>query len=635
MKDGLIKIGAVTPKMRLMCVEENVTEMISSAKDAAKSGVKVLVYPELCLSGATAWDLFLHTPLYEACEEGARRFALETATLDLISFIGMPVSVRGALYNAVVAVFGGRILGIVPKSYLSPEERRYFAPAPKGVSTVRFLGESVPFGTDILFECETLPSLLIGAEIGSDLCLPISPSARHAMNGATLVVCPMAIPETVGMRGRIRRLAECASAKGQCAYLLAGAGEGESGTDGVYSAYRMIAERGLTRAESAPYEDGALVSAVIDLEKIAYDHKKYIEPNGEGGYAFVPFSPAVTETEILDAPRRFPFVPEREEERSLRCAEILEIQARALAGRIERSYSKSAVIGVSGGLDSTLALLVTARAFDLLSRDRKGIVSVTMPCFGTTSRTRSNAEALAEALGTSLRVVDIKEAVDVHFRDIGHDPKNFDVVYENAQARERTQVLMDLANAEGGLVVGTGDLSELALGFATYNGDHMSMYAPNADIPKTLLRHIVAFCAKDAYRRGNAEVAKVLCDILDTPVSPELLPPTGDDIAQCTEKIVGPYELHDYFLYHLLRFGFSPRKIYRLALKSFEGVYEPEVIKGWLTVFVKRFFSQQFKRSCLPDAPKVASVAVSPRGDLKMPSDASVSEWLKELEECK
>ena len=635
MKDGLIKIGAVTPKMRLCSVEENVVEMIGAAKQAAAAGVRVLVFPELCLAGASAWDLYLQTTLLEAVEEAVCRFASETAELDMISFIGAPVSVRGALYNAAVAVSAGRVLGVVPKSSLCDEERRYFSSAPTGVSEVALFGGTVPFGTDILFECQSMPSLLICAEVGSDLFAPISPSGRHTASGATVVASPAAILEAVGSRERTRLLVTGASLKGQCAYLLAGAGAGESGTGGVYSAHSVIAERGHLVAESEPYTDGAFVTAVIDLEKIAHDRRRFFEAKSDGGYTYVPFSLAVTETKIDRAPRALPFVPMTEEGRRVRATEILEIQARALAGRIERSYSKSAVIGVSGGLDSTLALLVTARAFDLLGRDRGQIISVTMPCFGTTARTKGNAEALAEALGTTLRVVDIKEAVDVHFRDIGHGEGVYDVVYENAQARERTQVLMDIANAEGGLVVGTGDLSELALGFATYNGDHMSMYAPNADVPKTLLRHIVGVCAKDAYKKGNTEVARVLCDILDTPVSPELLPPKDGDIAQCTEKIVGPYELHDYFLYYLVRFGFSPSKIYRLAKESFKEVYAPEVVLDWLRIFVRRFFAQQFKRSCLPDGPRVASVSFSPRGDWKMPSDASVAQWLKDLEKCK
>ncbi len=637
MTDGFIRVGAASPSLRVANPAENLRAHLAAAKEAAQAGVKVLVFPELSLSTYTCSDLFFQTALRRACEDALSAFAAQTAALDLISFVGLPVAVDGKLYNCAAAVSGGRILGLVPKTnipnYSEFYEKRHFAAAPEVTRTILFAGQEVAFGTRLLFACREMPELKIAAEICEDLWVPVPPSCAHAAAGATVIVNLSASDELVGKPAYRRNLIAMHAARTVSTYIYADAGEGESGTDMVFSGNSLISENGRVTAEAQPFSDLPLISGEVDLQRLLAERARintFASKDSEN-YLSVPFSLRVTETALSRAESRTPFIPADQAGRAERCELILNIQSRALAGRITRAHAKSLVIGVSGGLDSTLALLVAVRAADRAGLDRKQVIAVTMPGFGTTKRTKGNAEKLSDELGVTLRCVNIARAVKVHFKDIGHDPENKNVVYENAQARERTQILMDIANAEGGLVVGTGDLSELALGWATYNGDHMSMYAVNAGVPKTLVRHLVAFEADRFEADGRKKAAATLRDILDTPVSPELLPPKDGEIAQCTEELVGPYELHDYFLYYFVRFGFSPRKILRMAKASFEGVYDGETVRKWLTVFIRRFFAQQFKRSCLPDGPKVGSICLSPRADWRMPSDADVSVWLEEL----
>ena len=628
MRDGFVKIAALSPQSCVARPRDNAKCAIEAVLRAEERSVKVALFSELYLSGATAGDLFFQTELTRGSLEALFEFAKGTENADVISFIGLPFSCRGALYNAVAAVFGGKILGIIPKSHLTREDARYFAPAPDGIMTVSLLGEEIPFGTDIIFG---FGELRIACEIGDELRSPLEPAALHALAGATVILNPAARAATVTGDMEYRADVSAASRRLSAAYVRCEAGDGESGTDGFYSAHSVIAERGNILAEGSVFS-GRDAVCTIDLEKIIHDRKKSAAFSADAsGYALVDFQLKNTECDF-DAPKKSPFIPDDDAERVFRCERILEIQARSLAKRMERAHARGLVIGVSGGLDSTLALLVCARALDVLGLPRERIIAVTMPCFGTTSRTRTNAERLSESLGASLRTVDIKRAVGVHFEDIGHSADEHTAVYENAQARERTQVLMDIANAEGGLVVGTGDLSELALGFATYNGDHISMYGVNAAVPKTLIRHITEVCADKAARGGDGALSETLRDILNTPVSPELLPPRDGEIAQCTEGLVGPYELHDYFIYYFVRYGFSPKKILRMAEKSFAGDYTRSEILHWLRLFVSRFFSQQFKRSCLPDGPLVGSVGFSPRGGWVMPSDASAALWLDAID---
>ncbi len=632
MTDGIIRVAALAPRGVVASPEKNTQAHIRAVKAAADDGARVVVFPELSLSCYTVGDLVLNSRLLSACEDALAAYCAMTADLDLIAFVGVPVRVCGKVYSCAAAVYRGRLLGLVPKTNLTRGPVRGIA-AYKGENrSIRYCGDDVLFGTKQLFTCESVPSLVIAAELGGDYTASMPPSCTHAAAGATLVVCLGAEPELIGAATRRRTTIDAYSARIAAAYVFACPGDGESGTDGVYAAHEMISVLGRTLAESAPFGDG-YAAADVDTECVLFERsRREIYPVFDGdGYATVPFALAVHETPLRTAIDRAPFVPSEAEEAKKRCELIMNIQARGLAGRMERAYAKTLVFGASGGLDSTLAQLVCVRALAYLGRPASDTVAVTMPCYGTTARTRSNAERLAEALGVTFVEVDIKHAVDVHFADIGHDPEDHSVVYENAQARERTQVLMDYANRTGGLVVGTGDLSELALGWATYNGDHMSMYGVNAGIPKTLMRHMVGNEAARFAAEGNLAAAEVLRDILATPVSPELLPPKDGEISQCTEGIVGPYELHDFFLYYTVRWGFAPHKILRYACHAFAGHYDEETIKGWLTIFVKRFFAQQFKRSCLPDGPAVGSVSVSPRGAWSMPSDASAETWLEDL----
>ena len=627
MKDGFVRVATGTPAVRVADCAFNAQSIIALMREAEEKHVKLLVLPELCVTGYTAADLFLQDTLLTGALEGLEQIRRASEEMDVLTFVGIPLADCGRLYNCAVALKGGRILGVTTKrnipNYSVYYELRHFEPGEESMRTIRLLGQEAPFGNRLIFECEQLP-LRVAAELCEDLWVPQSPSISHALAGANVLVNLSASDENVGKADYRRSLVRMQSARLLAGYLYANAGQGESSQDMVYSGHSLICENGSLLAESERFSTGLLL-AELDVQYLEAERRRMSSFGGRvEGYVRVPFSLRMEQTPLLRRLSPTPFVPGDAAERDRRCEEILSIQTQGLMQRLRHIHGKSAVIGVSGGLDSTLALLVVARAFRALSLDPKGIKAVTMPCFGTTHRTRSNAEILARSLGMDFLEVPIAEAVRVHFRDIGQDESVHDVTYENGQARERTQVLMDLANKTGGIVIGTGDLSELALGWATYNGDHMSMYGVNCSIPKTLIRYLVRYEADHA---ADDALRGVLLDILDTPVSPELLPPVDGDISQKTEDLVGPYELHDFFLYYLLRRACPPRKVFRLALHAFEGRYEEQTIRSWLKVFCWRFFSQQFKRSCLPDGPKVGSVTLSPRGDLRMPSDASGALW--------
>ena len=641
MKDGFIRVAAVTPSIKVADPKYNAEMVIEGIDAAAAKGAKILVFPEMVISGYTCGDLLLQHNLIDACREELKGIADYTAGLDVIAFVGLPYYFRDKLYSVAAVLHRGLCIGMIPKSFI-PEysefyEARYFTAGNASVLTTDFYGTGIPFGTHILFENgESMPDLRIACEICEDAWVPAPPSILHAMAGANVIVNLSASDELVGKDAYRRQLIKGASGSRISAYIYCSAGEGESSQDLVFGGHDIIAENGQILAESKLFGTGA-ITADIDVERLVSERRRRntFTENVYDDYVRIP---VLINESLVDINRTIdplPFVPSENAERKTRCEEIADIQAIGLAKRLKHTGLHNSVIGLSGGLDSTLALLVTVRAFDRLGLDRTGINAVTMPGFGTTDRTYDNAVTLAITLGCNLLEVDIKRSVEQHMSDIGADINVHDVTYENAQARERTQILMDLSNRFSGLVVGTGDMSELALGWATYNGDHMSMYGVNAGVPKTLVRHLVAYFADEARKAGDEKLSAVLKDILDTPVSPELLPPKDGNISQKTEDIVGPYELHDFFLYYMLRFGFSPSKIYRLAVKAHEGTYDRETILKWLKVFYRRFFSQQFKRSCLPDGPKVGTVAVSPRGDLRMPSDASASLWLGELEDIK
>lgn len=633
---GFIKVAAATPKIKVADVDCNTELICNQIDEAAKNGVKVLVFPELCLTGYTCSDLFWQSLMLEKVKEKTIEIARYSKEYDMLIMVGIPYEHNGKLYNVAVVLHKGKILGMVTKKHLPNYsefyEARHFTKGFEKTVTVDFAGQKVPMGMNILFKCENRPDMVIGVEICEDLWVPNPPSIRHTMAGATIIANLSASDEVTGKSIYRRDLVAGQSARLICGYIYADAGEGESSTDLVYSAHNMIAENGRMLAEAKRFINQT-VYGDIDLDRIKNERRKMTtyDSKDEEDYTVVTFEMNMDNNELSTKINNMPFVPGDIAKRNERCEEILTIQAMGLKKRLEHTNAKSAVIGISGGLDSTLALLVTVRAFDMLGRDRKGIVAVTMPGFGTTDRTYDNALKMIEKLGTTFIEINISDAANEHFKAIGHDSSIHDVTYENVQARQRTLYLMNLANQYNGFVVGTGDLSELALGWATYNGDHMSMYGVNASIPKTLVRHLVRYYADTC---DDIELNKVLMDVLDTPVSPELLPPQDNgEIAQKTEDLVGPYELHDFFMYYMLRLGYTPKKIYYLARNAFEGIYDDETILKWLKTFYRRFFAQQFKRSCLPDGPKVGTVAVSPRGDLRMPSDACASIWLKELEE--
>ena len=643
MKNGFIKVAAATPHVRVADPNHNVEELLRIAEKASKENVKVLVFPELCITGYTCADLFYSDVLLNAAKQALISYLNKTKKHDMISVLGIPFVYQGKLYNCAAVLLKGKVLGIVPKTYVPGygefDEARHFSPAPDTDGTVDFDGEEIPFGTKILFVSSEVPELKIAVEICEDLLVSIPPSSYHTLAGAT-VVCNLSASNEIVAKDTYRlETVRSQSARTCSAYIYASSGEGESTTDLVFSGHNIICENGLLLSEKAPFDNSDdLIITEVDVQKITFERrrKNALEAKNTEKYREIPFSFSVSESTLTRFIDPHPFVPADLEERKKRCETVLSIQTQGLKQRIERAFAKKIVVGISGGLDSTLALLVMVRAMDALNRPRKDIIAVTMPCFGTTQRTKNNATVLCEELGVDFRCVDIFDAVNVHFKDIGHDPSDRNVTYENSQARERTQILMDIANDCGGMVIGTGDLSELALGWATYNGDHMSMYGVNASVPKTLIRHVVAHYADMAEMDGKLAIATALRDVLDTPVSPELLPADEDgNIAQKTEDLVGPYELHDFYLYYFQRFGFSPKKLFRIAKYALGDVYSDTVLIKWLETFIRRFFSQQFKRSCLPDGPKVGSVSLSPRGDWKMPSDASAAAWLAEIDELK
>ena len=637
MKNGFVKVAAATPDIRVADVEFNTQNIINAMEEAQKNGAKILVFPELCVTGYTCSDLFDHSVLLKASRKALLEIAENTNDKDMLVFVGAPLEVNGKLYNVAAAMNQGEIIGFTTKTFLPNYgefyEMRQFTPGPQTVREITFEGKKIPFGPQILFQAEGMEELVVAAEICEDVWSPVPPSIQAALEGATVIVNCSASDETIGKDTYRRALISGQSARLISGYIYANAGEGESTTDLVFGGHNIIAENGTVLKESSRYVNEIIYSE-IDLQRITGERRKNttFQPLDEETLVRVPFTVEETKTFLTRTFPKKPFVPSDEQTRAQRCEEILTIQAMGLKKRLAHTNARIAVVGISGGLDSTLALLVTARAFDMLGRDKKDIIAVTMPCFGTTDRTYQNACEMSKKVGATLIEVPIADAVNIHFRDIGHDPEDHSVTYENCQARERTQVLMDIANKTWGMVIGTGDLSELALGWATYNGDHMSMYGVNASVPKTLVRHLVKYAADDT---KDEALKNVLYDVLDTPVSPELLPPKDGDIAQKTEDLVGPYELHDFFLYFMLRFGYEPSKIFRIACMTFDGEYDKETIFKWLETFCRRFFSQQFKRSCLPDGPKVGTVALSPRGDWRMPSDACVAVWMKDLEACR
>lgn len=653
MKDGFIKVAACTPEIQVADVDFNVDKIISQLEKCREEGVKVAVFPELCITGYTCQDLFFQNALLDKAMEGVVKIAKTTADSDMLVAVGMPVRAKGKLYNCAAVIQDGEVRAFVPKTHLPNYnefyEARHFAPYRGECAAIdlREYGqlEFIPPMEQTVFVCEEIPELVVGFELCEDLWVADPVSNYLAKAGATLICNLSASDEVIGKDSYRRQLVSNQSARLVAGYIYCSAGDGESTQDMVFSGHNIIAENGSILAESRLFENGITISE-IDFKKLAFERRKIstYPASAEWDYSskdsgFLDkdnisrerFSLEMGETALTRKFAKTPFIPSNQAERNERCHLILQMQSHGLMKRIAHTHSKTVVIGISGGLDSTLALLVCVMAMDLLKRPHTDIVAVTMPCFGTTKRTRSNAEILCDALEVTFREVDISKAVLQHFEDIGHDYNDHSVVFENGQARERTKVLMNIANQVSGMVVGTGDLSELALGWATYNGDHMSMYGVNASIPKTLVRHIVQYygdtCTSDTLRN-------VLYDILDTPVSPELLPTdeSGTEMTQKTEDLVGPYELHDFFLYYGIRWGFEPSKVKRLAKYAFEGDYPDEVIDKWLKTFYRRFFSQQFKRSCLPDGAKIGSVTLSPRGDWRMPSDAVAKLWLEDID---
>ena len=668
MRHGFIKVAAVVPPVRVADVPFNVGEILRTLDEAEAAGAKIIVFPELCITGYSCGELFLQDTLIRAAEDGLRTIAAHTDGSDSVVLVGMPLQVQGTLYNTAAVIQNGEILAFIPKyqipNYGEFYELRYFKPGPREAEVYMFDGEEVLFGADVLFDVDAVPGLSIAAELCEDMWMPDAPHVEHALAGAT-VICDLSASNETVSKDDYRRLM-IASASGRCiaGYIYVSSGDGESTQDVVFCGRSAIAENGAFLAmhrslEDKEYNKGHMIVSEIDVTRLIAERRRTNSFRIRDTHTHVPLTMEVTETALTREIDPHPFIPSDPATRAVRLEEILAIQTRALAKRLSHIGGADAVIGLSGGLDSTLTLLVTARAFDLLGLDRSHILTVTMPCFGTTDRTYTNACRMAEALGTTLREINIRAAVLQHFADIGHDPDDHDVTYENSQARERTQILMDIANKRNAIVVGTGDMSELALGWATYNGDHMSMYGTNAGVPKTLVSHLVRYCAETA---EDPVLKEVLFDVLDTPVSPELLPPTKDGtISQKTEDLVGPYELHDFFLFYMMRYGCTPGKILRLACRAFgaeadpaaeaksgkkksgtkpvkadesstKAVYDRETILKWEKTFFRRFFTQQFKRSCLPDGPKVGSVGLSPRGDLRMPSDASMALWMAEIE---
>ncbi|MCK4536195.1 MAG: NAD(+) synthase [Desulfuromonadales bacterium] len=638
---GLLRITAVTPEVIVGDVNANLSAIKAALDRAVDAGCQVIVFPELAVTGYSCGDLFYQTLLLDKVEEGLLELARYSRNLETVLVVGAPLRQAGRLFNTAVVINSGRIVGIVPKTFLPNTlefyEERWFSSSVDAVDGLLSIdGIEAPFGTDLLFGVDGFPGAVLGIEICEDGWVASPPSGQLAAAGATVLLNLSASPETLGKCAYRQALVEAQSARCLAAYIYASAGPGESSTDLVFSGHCLIAENGQLLAETERFQfETGMAIADVDIERLTNErlrNNSYAMALPEGGYEIL--SLIVRNglaNRLLRPVPRTPFVPSSEGERHARCQEIFAIQTTGLMKRLKHTGSGRVVVGISGGLDSTLALLVTVKAFDRLGLPRSGILAVTMPGFGTTERTRNNATELAKELGVSLKTISIDAAVTQHFADIAQDPDNHDITYENSQARERTQILMDLANQAGGLVIGTGDLSELALGWCTYNGDHMSMYGVNASIPKTLVRYLIDWCAEVEF---SGAAAAILEDICATPVSPELLPPDEDGmISQKTEEHVGPYELHDFFLFQVVRCHFAPLKVLHLACQAFAEEYTREEICRWLKLFYQRFFAQQFKRSCLPDGPKVGSVALSPRGDWRMPSDASAALWLAELEQ--
>ncbi len=637
MKHGFVKVAAAAPNIKVADVEYNTEQICNLIKKAEENKAKIFVLPELCFTGYTCQDLFQQEILLQQVKKALLKVTDFTKDKDLLVFAGLPFELEGKVYNVTAALNRGKILGFVTKTFLSnagaSDEFRYFTPGPKYAEKITFDRKEIPFGPKLLFQADTMEHLLVSAELGDELFAPVSPAVDCTAQGAQIVVNGAASVGIVGMDDYRKGCLKALTSRLVCGYVYANAGYGESTTDQVFDGQCLIAENGKILRENNRFENEIIFSE-IDINRIGSERNKnhLFYASKEKNLPRILFHIEMEKTYLTRKFPRNPFVPEDKEERKKRCEEIFMIQALGLKKRLEHTNAKTAVVGISGGLDSTLALLVTAKALELLGRDKKDILAITMPCFGTTDRTYQNACKMSLCLGAQLKEIPIADAVRVHFKDIDHDPNVLDVTYENSQARERTQVLMDVANEKNGMVIGTGDLSELALGWATFNGDHMSMYGVNGSVPKTLVRHLVQYAADTA---SDVELKHVLEDVLNTPVSPELLPPKDGAIAQKTEDLVGPYELHDFFMYYLLRFGYAPSKVFRIAKVAFEGIYDDETILKWLNTFCRRFFSQQFKRSCLPDGPKVGTVGISPRGSLVMPSDACASLWLKDLEQIK
>lgn len=633
MRDGYIRVASASFEITLANVKKNTEKIIKLIYEAKENHTQILVFPELCLTGYTLQDLFFQSRVLNEARNQLIKIAEATKSLNMMVVVGLPLEVKNKLYNCGAVLFDGSILGVIPKTYLPNYhefyEARHFASAPKENIDIKIgNNEYISFGSHIIFRDVNHPHLQIGIEICEDVWAPLPPSTNHCLNGATLILNPSASNDLTGKSDYRRQLISTHSAQCVCGYVYTNAGLGESSTDVVFSGHHLICENGTILNESKQYENG-IIYADMDIEKLTRERMEMTtyENQFNDNYWTYDFE---LEDEVLELHRYYdphPFVPSDENKRAIRCKEVFDIQIHGLTQRIKAIGIKKVVIGISGGLDSTLALLVAKMAYEKLSYPLSDIIAVTMPCFGTTSRTKNNALMMMEECGVTSLTVDIGDAVHQHFKDIGQDPNIHDVTYENCQARERTQVLMDIANKVGGIVIGTGDLSEVALGWSTYNGDHMSMYGVNVSVPKTLVRYLVNYVSS-LYKGQKLEV--ILKDILDTPVSPELIPANDDKITQKTEDIVGPYELHDFFLYHHARFHYEPKKLYRIACLTYEKTYDRETIKKWLTLFYRRFFTQQFKRSCIPDGPKVGSVALSPRGDLRMPSDSDVTAWLEE-----
>ena len=642
MKYGFIKVAAATPKIRVSDCAFNADAVIAQIQQACDEGASLVTFPELCITGYTCFDLFLQKTLLKAAESAVYKIIQETKNLDIVSVVGVPVAYKNALYNCAAVICKGELLALVPKinipNYSDYYESRYFASGLNLNAYVYYAEQDAILTSNVVFEALEIPDFTFGIEICEDLLVADSPSISLAKNGAAIICNLSASDDCVGKDDYRRDLVKVQSGKLCCAYVYANAGSGESTTDAVYSGHNLICENATLLAESQSFTTG-ITYADIDVQNIMAERRRmstYTSPAEEamsgktGNISTIYFELPLKQTKLSRKIEQSPFIPADKTKLAKRCEQIIRMQADGLVTRLEHTGIKNVVLGLSGGLDSTLALIVCVHAFRILGLDMKNIHTATMPCFGTTKRTKSNAELLAQAYGVSFEEINIKDAVRQHFKDIGHDENVTDVTYENSQARERTQVLMDLSNKYNGLVIGTGDLSELALGWATYNGDHMSMYAVNASVPKTLVRYLTAYEAENS----EGELKRVLLDVLDTPVSPELLPPDqSGEIAQKTEDLVGPYELHDFFIYYFMRYAFEPSKIFYMAKRAFAGKYDEETIRKWLVTFLRRFFTQQFKRSCMPDGPKVGSVALSPRSSWKMPSDATFRLWLAELEQ--